>query len=270
MDTVYRTYIPCDLARIQALLLSHPSPQIRDTQSLAYKHRMVKSRRPALRVIVQQELGITIQGGEHSSVSHPSPLNRIAVCLTSVKQVTDARATMALFRLYKKQWESGFRPLHTLARSQSSSKADGDPASETRLSPSSTSSLARSRKRKHADSGDDVDAMPGMSSPSSPARACSPSPSSSLSTTPHTSTAPQRRRQKSRSRPPADLEQQKGISSGITTVTKRAGGKKEVRRKGAQTGDGGEKDSTGGKKTSKSGGKWWKSLGGGKKGNIKP
>ncbi|KAG6382187.1 ribonuclease H-like domain-containing protein [Boletus reticuloceps] len=72
---------------LKALLLSHPSPQIRDTQSLAYKHRIVKSRRPALRVLVKQELGIVIQGGEHSSV-------------------TDARATMALFRLYKKQWES--------------------------------------------------------------------------------------------------------------------------------------------------------------------
>ena len=59
------------IAHIQALLLSHPSPQIRDTQSLAYKHRVVKSRRPALRVLVKQELGIVIQAGEHSSVSHP-------------------------------------------------------------------------------------------------------------------------------------------------------------------------------------------------------
>ena len=266
---MYTTYIPCDPARIQALLLSHPSPQIRDTQSLAYKHRVVKSRRPALRVLVQQELGIAIQGGEHSSVSHPFPLNRIAVCLTSVEQVTDARATMALFRLYKKQWESGFGPLHTLARSPPSSKADGDPASETRLSPSSTSSLARGRKRKYADSGDDVDAMAETPSPLSPARTYSPSPSSRPSAAPHTSTAPQRRRQKSKSRPPTDSEQRKGISSGMATVTKKAGGKKEVLRKGAQTGDGGERDSTGGnkagKKTSKSGEKWWKSLGGGTK-----
>jgi hypothetical protein len=35
--------------------------------SLAYKHRLVKSRRPALRVLVRQELGTVIQGGEHSS-----------------------------------------------------------------------------------------------------------------------------------------------------------------------------------------------------------
>ncbi|KAF8836337.1 ribonuclease H-like protein [Paxillus ammoniavirescens] len=85
---------------LKALLLSHPSSQTRDTQSLAYKHRLVKSRRPALRVLVHQELGVAIQGGEHSSV-------------------TDARATMALFRLHKKQWESRFQPLHSVVQSKS-------------------------------------------------------------------------------------------------------------------------------------------------------
>ncbi|KAF9236148.1 MipD protein [Melanogaster broomeanus] len=85
---------------LKALLLSHASPQTRDTQSLAFKHGLVKSRRPALRALVRQELGLMIQVGEHSSV-------------------TDARATMALFRLYKKQWESGFRPFRTLIPSKS-------------------------------------------------------------------------------------------------------------------------------------------------------
>lgn len=234
---VYNVH-PDDLVRIQALLLSHPSPQIRDTQSLAYKHHLVKSRRPALRVLVKQELGIVIQGGEHSSVSDSFCLRGVVVCLMSSEQVTDARATMALFRLYKKQWESGFRSFHM----QSRHKADDDPESKAhaldRLSPSSN----RGRKRKHSDSskldGDD-DADDGSG---------------------HISTISQRRKQRSRSPPPADSAQRKGISSGITTVTKRAG-IKEVRRKGARTGDDGEKGNVGEK--------WWKSLGGGKKGGIK-
>ncbi|KAI6026464.1 ribonuclease H-like domain-containing protein [Pisolithus microcarpus] len=85
---------------LKALLLSHPAPQLRDTQSLAFKHKLVKSRRPALRVLVRQELGISIQEGEHDSV-------------------TDARATMALFRLHKKLWESGFRAVNTSIKAKS-------------------------------------------------------------------------------------------------------------------------------------------------------
>jgi RNA exonuclease 4 len=40
----------------------------RDTQVLAGKHKVMKSKRPALRHLVQQEVGVTIQSGEHSSV----------------------------------------------------------------------------------------------------------------------------------------------------------------------------------------------------------
>lgn len=40
----------------------------RDTQVLAGKHKVMKTKRPALRHLVQQEVGIAIQGGEHSSV----------------------------------------------------------------------------------------------------------------------------------------------------------------------------------------------------------
>jgi hypothetical protein len=52
----------------QALLLSHPGPLTRDTQRLAGRHKVMKSKYPALRNLVQQELGVAIQGGEHSSV----------------------------------------------------------------------------------------------------------------------------------------------------------------------------------------------------------
>jgi RNA exonuclease 4 len=53
---------------LKALLLSHPRAQTRDTQICAYKFGVVKSKRPALRNLVHQELGLTIQSGEHSSV----------------------------------------------------------------------------------------------------------------------------------------------------------------------------------------------------------
>lgn len=40
------------------------------------------------------------------------------------EQVTDARATMALFRLYKMKWESGFRPSHTFGLPKLKCEAD--------------------------------------------------------------------------------------------------------------------------------------------------
>jgi len=77
---------------LKALLLSHPRPQTRDTQYHAGRHKLLNTKYPALRNLVKQELDITIQGGEHSSV-------------------TDARATMAVYRLHRKEWEKGMRPL---------------------------------------------------------------------------------------------------------------------------------------------------------------
>lgn len=52
----------------QALMLSHPRAQIRDTQILAHRHGQSRSAHPALRNLVRDMLGATIQAGEHSSV----------------------------------------------------------------------------------------------------------------------------------------------------------------------------------------------------------
>ncbi|TEB37933.1 ribonuclease H-like protein [Coprinellus micaceus] len=71
---------------LKALLLSHPHPCTLDTQILSYKSGLTKSKRIALRTLVQDEVGVGIQGGEHSSV-------------------TDARATMAVYRLHKRSWD---------------------------------------------------------------------------------------------------------------------------------------------------------------------
>lgn len=54
---------------LKALLLSHPRASTRDTQYYAHKFGLTKSSRIALRNLVKQELDLTIQSGEHSSVS---------------------------------------------------------------------------------------------------------------------------------------------------------------------------------------------------------
>ncbi|EKM75965.1 hypothetical protein AGABI1DRAFT_79178 [Agaricus bisporus var. burnettii JB137-S8] len=77
---------------LKALLLSHPHQLTRDTQIYAKKFGLTKSKFIALRNLVKEQLGITIQDGEHSSV-------------------VDARATMAVFRMHKKEWEKGVKPI---------------------------------------------------------------------------------------------------------------------------------------------------------------
>ncbi|KAG9308589.1 ribonuclease H-like domain-containing protein [Chiua virens] len=231
---------------LKALLLSHPSPQIRDTQSLAYKHRVVKSRRPALRVLAKQELGIVIQSGEHSSV-------------------TDARATMALFRLYKKQWDNGTRSFRSRSHALSQDK-NGDNSGEKTLTPfQSSPSPPSNRKRKRPGTHDlsdaDVEKADELSKPSRPG-ACSPSPSSApriQSLKQASSTGAKFHNSTRKARLPADSSQRKGASSGLSIVSRRAGGMKEVTRKGNRIGNDGEKN------TDRSGKRWWESLGGNKK-----
>ena len=92
----------------QALLLSHPFPSTRDTQQLAYKYKLSKGRHPALRNLTAQEFGIQIHGGEHSSVCLIFYFRCAAACVfTFFVQVTDARATMAIYRLHRREWEKG-------------------------------------------------------------------------------------------------------------------------------------------------------------------
>lgn len=92
-------------------MLSHPRPQIRDTQYYAGKFKVATSKRVALRNLVQQELGVTIQGGEHSSVRLQKKLHTHLFIDKNGLQVTDARATMAVYRIHRKEWEKGNRPI---------------------------------------------------------------------------------------------------------------------------------------------------------------
>jgi len=92
---------------LKALMLSHPRAQIRDTQLLAHKHGQCRGARPALRTLVRGMLGATIQEGEHSSV-------------------TDARATMAIYRLHRKQWERGYAVVPIRIQRKGRAKAEPD------------------------------------------------------------------------------------------------------------------------------------------------
>ncbi|XP_071445107.1 RNA exonuclease 4 isoform X2 [Hetaerina americana] len=69
------------------LFLSHPRRNTRDTSRYGPFQEMVHSRRPSLKKLASEILGAQVQQGEHSSVE-------------------DARATMHLYNMYKKEWES--------------------------------------------------------------------------------------------------------------------------------------------------------------------
>lgn len=70
---------------LEALMLPHPASDIRDTAKFADFRRYGNGRKPALRILAQEILGVEIQSGSHSSIE-------------------DARVAMLLFRKHK----SGF------------------------------------------------------------------------------------------------------------------------------------------------------------------
>jgi len=55
-------------SRSQALLLSHPSPLLRDTQRNTALRQLAKTKMPGLKKLTELELGLKIQSGAHSSV----------------------------------------------------------------------------------------------------------------------------------------------------------------------------------------------------------
>jgi RNA exonuclease 4 len=75
---------------LEALQLTHPKRDVRDTSRYAPFRVESRGKPPALRNLARSELGLVIQTGEHSSVE-------------------DARATMALFRKEKQGFEEDNR-----------------------------------------------------------------------------------------------------------------------------------------------------------------
>lgn len=85
---------------------------VRDTQTCKALREKAKNKRPGLKKLAELELGLQIQKGSHSSVSLcPQQNVLLSRHLTDRVQVTDARATMALYRLHKIEWEKQLRPV---------------------------------------------------------------------------------------------------------------------------------------------------------------
>ncbi|KAH8150552.1 uncharacterized protein LAJ45_05248 [Morchella importuna] len=72
---------------LEALMLSHPKRDIRDTSRHPTFRKMSQGRTPGLKKLTKEILGYEIQGGEHSSIE-------------------DARACMSLYRLQKDSFET--------------------------------------------------------------------------------------------------------------------------------------------------------------------
>ena len=75
---------------LKVLMLGHSRRQTRDTARYKPFRQLLKTKRPALRKLASEILHETIQCGEHSSV-------------------VDARVTMKLYQLHKKEWERSLR-----------------------------------------------------------------------------------------------------------------------------------------------------------------
>ncbi|KAF9075448.1 ribonuclease H-like domain-containing protein [Rhodocollybia butyracea] len=187
---------------LKALLLSHPWPLTRDTQYFAGKHKVVRSKYVSLRNLVKQELDITIQGGEHSSL-------------------TDARATMAVYRLHRKEWEKGgvsvlTASLLTKTRPKARPQADEDEDADSEDGERHQDAKRKGkRKRPLDDNEDDED---NEHKP--------PKPTTKIKDAKSAQLFPGGGR--------------KGVSSGLSTIVKK----------------GGKPDSGGRQKT-----QWWKELG---------
>ncbi|XP_055351360.1 RNA exonuclease 4-like [Paramacrobiotus metropolitanus] len=72
---------------LEALLLSHPKGDIRDTSKYKPFRILMKGGTPSLKKLTAKVLGVAVQTGEHDSIQ-------------------DAQATMRLYTMHKRTWES--------------------------------------------------------------------------------------------------------------------------------------------------------------------
>ncbi|KAM3320646.1 RNA exonuclease 4 isoform X2 [Capsicum chacoense] len=86
---------------VQALLLGHQKQDIRDTSE--YKHFLREGRKPALRNLATEVLGVGIQNGEHCPIE-------------------DARAAMMLYLKHRKEWEKSIKDFARLKEKQKKRK----------------------------------------------------------------------------------------------------------------------------------------------------
>ncbi|KAJ3966074.1 ribonuclease H-like domain-containing protein [Lentinula raphanica] len=177
---------------LKALLLSHSWNLTRDTQYLAGKTKVVRSKYIALRKLVEQELGIVIQAGEHSSL-------------------VDARATMAVYRLHRKEWEKVSPNPVKVATFDTTSKHSNQHAKldfekEDRVEP-------KGKRKRKRDAVDDEEEDGVNSNPPSTSRS---QPETNLS-----SSGKKEKRKHEILNPPGG---RKGVSSGLSTIVRRGRG----------------------------------------------
>ncbi|KAA1470632.1 ribonuclease H-like protein [Dentipellis sp. KUC8613] len=216
---------------LQALLLSHPRAQLRDTQVLARKHGQSRVKHPSLKNLVRDMLGVAIQEGEHSSV-------------------IDARATMAVFRLHRKEWERPFAVKGVrVPISEPSVDAEEEDNDDDDEGHADAGGGARKRETVVAEE-------PGLQLHLASAKtsaASKPAPAAA------SISAPRKKKAKTGS---AAADGRRGISSGLSTVVTRRskGGAQDtqVHGRGATAGGGAKrKGGSGGGGTEKD---WWKVL----------
>lgn len=116
---------------LDALLLKHDRRYIRDTSKFS-KFRDLASipgRTPSLKTLVEKLLGVEIQVGSHSSVE-------------------DARATMALFRLRKHDFEQEIMQLYGHVRMKAAGMQDAEVGSQEAASKTRSSKNKKKKKKK--------------------------------------------------------------------------------------------------------------------------
>ncbi|KAJ3770885.1 ribonuclease H-like domain-containing protein [Lentinula raphanica] len=176
---------------LKALLLSHPWNLTRDTQYLAGKTKVVRSKYIALRKLVEQELGVVIQAGEHSSL-------------------VDARATMAVYRLHRKEWEkvspNPVKAAVDTTSTPSNRQVKSDIEKEGSVEP-------KGKGKRKRDAVDDEEEDGNNSNPPSTLRSQTKSDVSKS-----------RKKEKRKHETLNSLSGRKGVSSGLSTIVRRGRG----------------------------------------------
>ncbi|KAJ3836975.1 ribonuclease H-like domain-containing protein [Lentinula raphanica] len=178
---------------LKALLLSHPWNLTRDTQYLAGKTKVVRSKYIALRKLVEQELGVVIQAGEHSSL-------------------VDARATMAVYRLHRKEWEK-VSPNPVKAAAFDTTSKHPNRHAKIDIEEKEGGVEPKGKRKRKRDAVEDEDEDEDSSNPPSTSRS---QPKSNLSK----SRKKENRKQETLNSPGG----RKGVSSGLSTIVRRGRG----------------------------------------------
>ncbi|KAM0756574.1 ribonuclease H-like protein [Meredithblackwellia eburnea MCA 4105] len=140
----------------QVLLLSHPRHMTRDTAKYAPLQQLARTKMPGLKALARLCLGVDIQKGEHSSV-RSSFVSLLSSCkVNSIPklrhaQVDDARATMAIYRSQKTQWEDSLRT-HSKPKLVTTSTPTLLALDLTKLSSASSSTKVKGSNRHSAKS----------------------------------------------------------------------------------------------------------------------